>query len=250
METIKNEIIKIWSTEYFKSGQKWFWLYNYNYFRLLNEIEFRDVNRELLIEGKEIFAIGGTHPDGPEHYLLFDNSHLDNIYILPYGYKLQKSQAKKIAVTLNDLFNESDYAKCLIAYEDVNFWSWFDSAYNSYEITDVVPKGVLPNIDLRVYFRDSCSGIFLSDHKEINTKEFKAYFEKFGITDLNTDELFEYRPSPKDLVAFIEKINLQLGEEVFYFVSFIPSGFWGIGNFSLLTNENRTVMYKYGLLNH
>jgi hypothetical protein len=251
MTDIKEKLNSIWKADYFMNGHKYFWLYNFNFFRFVEKDEFEEFNKEVVHRGKRIFAVadGGNSDNEPQAYLYFDTATRSKVFIQSAYDWIEPKELRKIADDLNQLFGEEDYSKIFIAKKDSAFWAWNESCFNSYSIEKVVPKGVLPNVDLRIFFKEHVNGTFLSDHKEIPIKEFYKYFETYGCASLDTEELFSFKPTAEDLDKFVGKLNAQLGKKVFYVVSFNPSDFWGIGNFEQLTPKQAEQLHNYGLIN-
>ncbi|NML36639.1 hypothetical protein HHL17_05455 [Chitinophaga sp. G-6-1-13] len=184
-----------------------------------------------------------------EAYIYFDTATESEIFIQSNFSWIEPKELKKISNDLNQLLGGQDYLNKLILKDDNDFWTWNEQSFHSYRIESTIPKGVFPNFDLRLFFKETIKGTFLTAHKEINTSAFKKYFEAFGLVELDTEKLFEYSPTVKILNDFVDQVNVQLGDKVFYVVSFNPSGFWGIGNFKLLTEEQQQQLNSYGLIN-
>lgn len=250
MTNIKEDLIKLWKTESFIRGQRCFWLYNYNFFRILDEVEFVELNKNVPHSNKNIFATSNmTNGDGEhELYLYIDTATNSDIFIQSNYHWCEPKSLRKISTDLRQLFGEQDYSKKLISKDNNDLWVWSENSFHSYEVKNTVPNGVLPNFDLRIYFKEKLKGTFLSHHKTIDINAFKKYFEHFGILDLDTESLFYYMPTIETLNTFVDKLNAQLNDKVFYVVSFNPSAFWGIGNYKLLTSAETEQLYYYGLI--
>lgn len=250
MTNIKKELTKIWKKDSFISGQRCFWLYNYDVFRITDETEFVELNKNIKHLNKNVFAIADITDGDNQHtaYLYFDTKTNNDIFIELKAHYSEPKPLKKVANDLNEIFGLVDWSKRLTSLDDDTFWAWMEQSYHNYEIRSITPNGVTHSIDLRIYFKEKLKGTFLSDHKEVPIDAFKKYFEYFGVYNLMVEDLFKYRPTIDELHEFVNKINTQLGNKMFYVVSFNPSAFWGIGNFELLTNDEIGQLYNFGLI--
>lgn len=248
MIDIEKELQEVWTSRSFKEGNRHFWLFNYNFFRILDEKEFTAYNTHPLYENKKIFAVGGQNPDEDECFLYYDTVLKKGVFILSnYTWK-NKRGIKKIGESVSALFETSSIADVLIAGNDSDFGTWSESVFHSSEIEEKVPKGVLPAIDLRFYFANNVPGTMLIDHNEINTKAFHSYFREFGVEELIPADFFYSFRQGEDYLTLITSINTHLKEETFFCAEFNPSGYFGVGNYKLLSKEKMQVLDSYGLI--
>lgn len=252
MRNIELGLTHIWEKEYFKKDCRYFFLYNYSFFKLLSKEEILEANRHVFHEGKVVFAIAGSNNSDNEHkmYLYFENA-TRYIYIQSNIRNLEPIRLKKISTSFEELFENIDPGNVLIEKNNQAFWSWFEIVFHSYfsDIEENVPTGVLPRFDLRLYFKNNFRKVFLSDHKEFNKTDLIKFFDEAGINELFFENLFEFSPYIEEIKNLIQIANSYFGEIVFYAVFFNPSGFWGIGNYKFLDNDQKEQLIKYGLIN-
>lgn len=244
---MKEELDKIWASEYFNQGQRCFWLYNYNFFRIIDSVQFEWLNSSILHYPERAFAIADlTNGDRECQAILYFKG--SDIYIQSKLNVVEPVALKKIAGSLDELFGIQDYASVLIKEDDHTFRGWSEQVYYNYEIERSVPKGVLPNFDLRLFFKDQVDGTFLSNYKAVNIDAFMKYFESFGVAGLDREKVVDYTAHIDDLSKFIKYLNARLGSDTFYAVWFQPSAFLGIGNFNILKPEDRQRLDQFGIL--
>lgn len=248
MTTIETELTEIRSSFKFKKGFRYFWLYNYSFFKILDETEFEEYNRTPLIEGKKIFAAGSTNPDDDEYYLLYDKQEKSEIYIRA-TYKSRDTRGlKKIGNSLSGLFDGAKVADSLIPRSNEPFAYWSEALYSGSPIEENVPKGVLPLFDLRHYFKYQLKDTILSNPGEFDTKELKSYFENHGAAGLMPADFAISRPAGESYLKLVKLINEKLKEEVFFATELHTSGHCGIGKYSSLTADERKMTDYYGLI--
>lgn len=246
-KTVLNVLQEIWKSPSFINGDKYFWLYNYPFFRFMDANEFNLVNKEPYYPGFTIFAIADNSAGGePSAYLLYDKDARIFINYFQTGNK----GPREIANNITEVFGTNDISKLLITQKDKAFWTWSESSFNNSSFSNSVPKGVVPGFDLRYYFKDSLPGTFLTYHEEFSRKAFTDYFAQYKLDALIPVDFAAFRTTDKQLLQLIDTLNGHLGEEVFYLVEFNPSGYWGVGNYKSLNVEQRKRLEAYGLLSN
>ena len=248
MPTIETELTEILSSLKFKKGFRYFWLYNYSFFKILDEAEFDEYNRNPLIEGKKIFAVGSTNPDDDEYYLLYDKQEKSEIYIRA-TYKSRDTRGiKKIGDSLSGLFHGAKAADILISRNNELYANWGEALYSGSPIVENVPQGVLPLFDLRYYFKYQLKDTILSDPGVFDTHTLESYFENHGAKGLIPADFSISRPAGESYLQLVTIINEKLNEEVFFATEIHTSGHCGIGKYSSLTTEERKMADYYGLI--
>jgi len=249
MINVRQEIDQVISTDNFKKGNKYFWLYNYSFFRFLEIEEFEERNKKSIIEGKLIFAAGTTNPDDDAFLLLFDKECNSNIYILSNYTSSNTRGAKKIADSLAQLFSDNNLSDLLVQKGDQPLLDWYYSLYESYSFEKVVPKGVLPLVDLRYYFKNQLKNTLLINNNDIKESECLKYFEDNDIRKLVPAGFFQNRfLSDEHFFELINNINFQLGEKTFFAMNHSMSSFFGIGSYKSLTKDEIEITDNYGLI--
>ena len=248
MTTIENELKDIWSSLKFKKGFRYFWLYNYSFFKILDEAEFNQHNQSPFIEGKKIFATGTTNPDDTEYYLLCDATSMSGVYIKANYRWRDKRGLKKIGESLADLFDGSKAIDNLILENNEQFWKWSEELYCGSPIENNVPKGVLPHFDLRHYFKYKLKDTILLNRGVIDANALESYFEMHGAKGLMPGIFFDARPDGEGYLKLVNTINEILKEERFFATELHTSGHCGIGKYSSLTAEERTLTDYLGLI--
>jgi len=253
MIDIREELKTIRASDYFKNGLNGFWLYNYTFFRILDEATSGNFNGYVDDDddytGKKIFALGCiTFDDDPESYLCFDDSADNGIFIKSANQHFPPKQMKRIANNISDFFNDNDYLKYFISKQDIGLNAWMERTYHSSDTNVKTPNGVLPGFDIRDYFKNSIPGTLLGDHKEINTKEFLSYFNNFGAKEFIPRNFGTKYLDDELLDEIVETINSSLGKAVFYKTRFNPSWFWGIGNYEVLNDDMKKLLFDWGIL--
>lgn len=251
MKNIIQELAEIWETESFINGQKYFFLYNYKIFRFVEKEEFKEFNEKLIHLNKNIFAVADRTNGDNEHeaYLYFNTETNHEIFIQSNYHWCEPKELRKISDELTQLFGTQNYTKKLMTKNDNDFWTWYEESFQSYKIEENVPNGVIPDFDLRNYFKEKLKDTFLTDYEEFDTNAFKCYFENFGFFNLDFGNLFESKLSINSLSELVNKLNTQLNDKVFYVASFVSFGFLGIGNYKSLSIEETDKLYRYGIIN-
>lgn len=243
----KKVLEEIWTSSSFISGDKYFWLFNYEFFRFLEAPEFKIENKEPAFNGLTIFAVADYNADKePRGHLLYDK----DFKIFINYYEAGNKGPKEIANNINELFGTTEITKCLITQKDKDFWSWNESSFHTSSFANNVPKGVLPKFDLRHYFKDSLPGTFITYHEDFDRVSFMKHFAQYNVDSLIPNDFVVFRTSDTKLLKLIDTINSHLGEEVFYLVDFNPSGYWGVGNYKVLNSEQKKYLKTYGLLSN
>lgn len=244
---VKQVLQEIWKSPSFIGGDKYFWLYNYQFFRFMDANEFNLVNKEPYYPGFTIFAIADNSAGGePSAFLMYDKDFKLFINYFQTGNK----GPREIANSITEIFGTNDISKLLIPQKDKAFWSWSESSFNNSYFSNSVPKGVIPGFDLRGYFKDSLPGTFLTYHEEFSRKAFTEYFAQYKLEAFIPVDFAAFRTTDKKLLQLIDTLNEHSGEEVFYLVDFNPSGYWGVGNYKVLNDEQRKHVENFGLLSN
>ncbi|MEL6562662.1 MAG: hypothetical protein AAFQ94_31120 [Bacteroidota bacterium] len=249
----KDILQEIWSDDSFQKGYKYFWYGNNSFFRFVDKSEFLEVNSDNNAyldynKGKfgtlRIVAIADFNGDNEhEAYILADTVN-NSVHL--FSFWGSNNEPKQIAESLNQMFENSSINECLIKQKDSAFWSWNEGSYHSYTIDEIIPKGVVPRIDLRIFVK-SFRGSYVSDYKEFNLKSFVSYFDNYGLGNHIPEDFYTFTIDEK-LETLISRINSENKTVNFRIISFNPSGYWGIINTLDIENSDMVKLEKYGLI--
>ena len=249
-----NDTLKeIWSNDSFQKGNKYFWYGNNSFFRFVDDNEFLEINSNknpYLDYNKDkfgtlrIIAVADFNGDKEhEAYILVDTVN-NSVHL--YSFWEKYNEPKQIAESLNHIFENSNVNECLIEQKDSAFWSWNEGSYHSYTIDEIIPKGVVPKIDLRI-FVNSLNGSYVSDYKEFNLNSFKSYFDNYGLGNYIPEDFYTFTIDEK-FETLISRINTENKMVNFRIISFNPSGYWGIINELDIEKLDLIKLEQYGLL--
>jgi hypothetical protein len=248
MSNITGELKAIWAGNSFKAGNNAFWLYNYSFFKLLDEKLFKEYNVNPSFPGKLNIATGSTNPDDDEYGLYVDIT-TGEIFIYAYYRAWNKRGLKRIAGSLAELFGTADIASVLVSKDDPGIWQWTDELYNGADENRPVAKGVLPFVDLRYYFRQILRDTVIIHPRGFNIDTLKNYFNEQGAgAYFPADFSDNYFGRDDWYIALVEHINAAIGNKQFFSGEFHSSGQYGFGNYAVLSEVEQQQLDYYGLI--
>ncbi|HEX2629862.1 MAG TPA: hypothetical protein VHM26_12640 [Chitinophagaceae bacterium] len=245
MSNILNELKAIWSVASFKEGSNAFWLYNYSFFTLLDEKQFKEYNQNPPFPGKLNIATGTTNPDDDEYGLYADTT-TGEIFIYAYYKWWNKRGLKKIADSLEQMFGTADITSILVSKKDPDIWEWRGALY--YGTDFPMPKGALPSMNLGQYFHEVLRNTVIIHPRGFALSELRDYFEGQGAGAYFPADFFDRYSGVEDWhVVLTDQINTAIGDKQFFAAEF-QTGEYGFGNYaSLIEAEQRQLDY-YGLI--
>lgn len=245
MSNIIDELKTIWSAGSFKAGNNAFWLYNYSFFKLLDEKQFKEYNIQVPFAGKLNIATGTTNPDDDEYGLYADTT-TGEIFIYAYYKAWNKRGLKKIAASLAELFDTGDISSALISKDDHDIWRWREALY--YGTDSPVPKGALPLVDLFYYFSEVLRDALIIHPRGFAIADLKNYFEKQGAGGYFPSDFADSYTGKEDWhIALTGQVNAAMRSKQFFPAEF-QTGQYGFGNYASLNEAEQRQLDYYGLI--
>lgn len=253
-------LLPIWNSKGFKNGNDFFYLANYEFFRIVNKEEFQrfnslsnryyKINKEKF-QNKVIIGIADyTSGDREEVYLMLSD-YTKEVYIYPVrnNNKLKRKDDRLIYYTnsLESLFECKKNCEEYIKGNKDELWRWYEMCFHSSTFEKEVPVGVYPSFDLRHYFVN-LKGTFISNHEEFDRTGFENYFKTYDLENIIPEDFVAFKSYDRNLKNLIDKINNNSEKNKFVIVSFNPSGYWGICNIKELKEIDFNRFQSYGLI--
>ncbi|MBL0155168.1 MAG: hypothetical protein IPP93_17495 [Chitinophagaceae bacterium] len=169
---VKQVLQEIWKSTSFKNGDKYFWLYNYQFFRFMDANEFNLVNKEPYYPGFTIFAIADNSAGGePSAFLMYDKDFKLFINYFQTGNK----GPREIANSITEIFGTNDISKLLIPQKDKAFWSWSESSFNNSSFPTAYQRRY-PGLRLAGLFQRQSAGNIFDLSRGVFQEDFYGVF--------------------------------------------------------------------------
>lgn len=155
----------------------------------------------------------------------------------------------KIANSLSELFGNININEILTEVDNEDYWLWEEEGYESPSIAENLPKCVIPNIDLRIYFKEKYPH-FLSNEFDFDRNSFVAFLtrKEKHLIDLIPSDFYAFNWYDEKLVKLMAEINLKSEKSHFNIISFEASCFWGIIDMNDISKEDAEELVRLGLV--